>query len=125
MTDRAEEGEEKRRFRGRNDPFHPPFYPPFCPPEPWPFPTPLYRPFIEAQRSLLMWYRDQLERYTGDNGFDDRLREALNALMTSWLDAAQSFREQREQALRLQSELVTRYLDVLDQLLDRSDDREP
>ena len=42
--------------------------------------------------------------------------------MASWLEAAQSFREQREQALRVQSDLIARYLEVLDKLLDRPDD---
>lgn len=126
MTDRSDAGEEKSPFRGRSGPsFHPPFYSPFYPPESWSFPNALYRPFIEAQRSFLVWYRDQLERHAGADGFDDRLREAMSAFMTSWLDAIQLLRGQREQALRLQSELVTRYLNVLDQLLDRTDDGEP
>src|SRR5262245_38715321 len=106
----------------RNDPrFHPPFYPPFGPPEPWPLPAEFYRPFLEAQRSFLLWYQNQLQHH--DNGFDDRLRESLNALMASWLDAVKTFREQQEQGLRAQSELVTRYLDILDQLLSRTDER--
>jgi hypothetical protein len=142
MADQADAGGGKEKSRGPEGPhFPPPFGPPFGPPYGPPFGAPYgppfgpppfyppeawssaaYQPFIEAQRDALQWYRDQLQRYAADDGPGDRLREALNALMASWLEAAQSFREQREQALRVQSDLIARYLEVLDKLLDRPDD---
>jgi len=126
MTDGSNAGEQRSQVDGRSDPrFHLPFDPPFWPPESWPLSTTSHRPFIEAQRSLLVWYRDQLERRAGADSFDDRLRAAMNAFMASWLDAVHLWREQRDQTLRLQSELINRYLDVLDQILDRTDDKGP
>lgn len=107
-------------------PFSPPFYPPFgagFPPLGTPTDMAWYRPFLEAQRSYLLWYREQLERCSGDQSIDEQLREAMTALMASWLETMRAFREQREQALRAQSEMVSRYLDVLDQLLQGTDDR--
>src|SRR5262245_12680865 len=116
MTDQASPGEEKSEFQGRHDSrFHPPFWPPFYAPESWLSSVAWCQPFIEAQRSLLVWYRDELERRARDNGFDDRLREALNAFISSWLDTTQLFREQREEALRVQLELGARYVDVMEQ----------
>ncbi len=124
-------------------PFVPPFAPPFAPPfgpYPPPFPSagppPFYPPgppaadagwhraFLEAQRTYFTWYREQLDRWSAEQS-GEPLREALNALLASWLEALSAFREQREQALRAQSELVSRYLDVLDDLLEKADGPQP
>lgn len=117
-------------------PFSPPFAPPFAPPFPGPFvpqiPPPesqtfaaWYRPFLEAQRSYLRWYLGQLEQFASDEHGDDRWREVLNALIASWLETVRSLREQRQQAVRAQVDLVTRHLDVLDRLLDEPGDGRP
>jgi hypothetical protein len=146
MTDRTERGDDQQRSGGRGEPrahgpfsgpFGPPFTPPFGPPFGGSFGPPFSgaffppfqtlqapelagwsRPFLEAQRSYLLWYRDQLQKLAGDDERDDRWREALNAFMAWWLEAVRSLREQHEQALRAQVEIVTRYLDVLDRLLE-------
>jgi len=114
-------------------PFGPPFGASFGPPFPGPFFPPFQtpqapnfaewgRPFLEAQRSYLLWYRDQLQKLGGDDEGDGRWREALNAFIASWLETVRSLREQQEQAVRAQVELVTRYLDVLDRLLEGNGD---
>jgi hypothetical protein len=139
MSDRADAGHDKGpAYGGRQAPFPPPFYPPFYPPSfqaygfyPPPFSPPdpgsyhedFDRPFLEAQRAFFTWYREQLTRRTGADSADDPMRDAMNALLAAWLDAVRAFREQCDRALREQSELVTRYLDVLDKLLDRPDQK--
>src|SRR5215467_4935661 len=149
MTDRTDAGEDKRPSGGNGDPgVHPPFMPPFgspfsppfaapfAPPFPWPFFPPIqppesqastawYRPFLEAQRSYLRWYREQLEQFASDENGDDRRREALNALIASWLETVRSLREQQQQALRAQVDLVKHYLNVLDRLLAEAGDSRP
>jgi hypothetical protein len=128
-------------------PFAPPFAPPFASPFTPPFTSPFgafpgsffppfqapqfppfadwSRPFLEAQRSYLLWYRDRLQQLVGGEEGDDRWREALNALIASWLETVRALREQHEQAVRAQIESLTRYLDILDRLLEATGDRRP
>ena len=148
MGDRANEGHDTGPVHGWEHAFFPPFSPPFYAPPfqmhgffssplfqaPGYYPPPPFfpsgpgrsagdpdRPYLEAQRAFFSWYRDQLTQCADGGGADDRLREAMNMILAWWLDAIRALREQREHAVRVQTELVSRYLDILDQLLDRPD----
>ena len=64
-------------------PFPGPFGPPFHAPPALDFAA-WGRPVLEAQRSYLLWYRDQLQKLTGDEEGDPQqwIADALSTLRT-------------------------------------------
>ena len=77
------------------------------------------RPFLECQRAMLQCYQKSLEERVSSESTEERMKQLTKVFMSSYLELIKCQRENREQFMRMQSDLIKNYLGVLDDLVHR------
>lgn len=73
--------------------------------------------FLEPQLLFLRWYERWLEHGVADGSMEDRQRQMVKAMMSAYLDAAQSMPGYGERVSRSQAEMIKAYRETVEDLL--------
>jgi hypothetical protein len=80
-------------------------------------------PFLEGQRALLRSYQKALEDPSFRHVEAEHVRALAKVLMASYLDLSRSQRENCEHLVATRSNLIKTYLEALDKVLSRREER--